>query len=447
MKKLAVIWLAGVAVLFGCAADPAEGVPDPGGTPRSTFKIPPSEAVAMLEELLSELYGPGSRSGPAARRIATLEPIGLPATRSGGEAEDSLFYLVNFDDSMGFALLAADTRIEIPVFALTEKGNLSGKAFGEACESVPPENPATADTTVQDIPDYETFFRVIVGPRINSIIKGVLPIKPHKPDAPGGGPQRPPKPPVITYRYTYKCGPYLRTKWDQEDPFNRWAPIIGGTHAYAGCIPVALAQILNYHNEPYIYGGFCFNWKVINKVGNVDYKKQYDCEGDTLEMLAATIHRLGQLCKVSYEANATSSNIRKAKRALKELEYRNVKIHDTHLLKKTEAMLNNGKPVFMRGAGYKVSGGRAGHAWVVDGYATCIKYINGLIQPQGNNLIHANMGWRGEGDGYYASEIFYTHAPLDYDETDLDPKTGEGIPRKDEYTLGLDLKIIGYDLP
>ena len=46
-----------------------------------------------------------------------------------------------------------------------------------------------------------------------------------------------------------KVGPLLTTEWHQDYPFNRYTPIKGEKHAPAGCVPIAIAQVVNYHQR------------------------------------------------------------------------------------------------------------------------------------------------------------------------------------------------------
>ena len=43
--------------------------------------------------------------------------------------------------------------------------------------------------------------------------------------------------------------PLLKTKWGQGAPFNSKCPSNGKQTAVAGCVPVALAQVLNYYHQ------------------------------------------------------------------------------------------------------------------------------------------------------------------------------------------------------
>ena len=41
----------------------------------------------------------------------------------------------------------------------------------------------------------------------------------------------------------------LTTEWHQDYPFNRYTPIKGEKHAPAECVPIAIAQVVNYHQR------------------------------------------------------------------------------------------------------------------------------------------------------------------------------------------------------
>ena len=53
----------------------------------------------------------------------------------------------------------------------------------------------------------------------------------------------------LGFRDYEKVGPLLTTAWHQDAPFNNHTPIINGEHAPAGCVPIAIAQVVNYHQR------------------------------------------------------------------------------------------------------------------------------------------------------------------------------------------------------
>ena len=58
-----------------------------------------------------------------------------------------------------------------------------------------------------------------------------------------------------------EVGPYLTTEWHQGHPFNTCTPIINGKQTPAGCVPIAVAQVVNYHRT---LTGENINWTAVN---------------------------------------------------------------------------------------------------------------------------------------------------------------------------------------
>lgn len=58
-----------------------------------------------------------------------------------------------------------------------------------------------------------------------------------------------------------EVGPYLTTEWHQGYPFNTSTPEINGDNAPAGCVPIAVAQVVNYHR---VLTGENINWTEVN---------------------------------------------------------------------------------------------------------------------------------------------------------------------------------------
>lgn len=138
----------------------------------------------------------------------------------------------------------------------------------------------------------------------------------------------------------------LSTEWHQYEPFN-----VDATNKLAGCVPIAVAQIVYYYKYPNKY-----NWNniYINPVLNDDFKY--------------FIKDIRNLCDVDYKAGGTSSNIDKAKSAFQKLGYTVVKT-DYDVTSTLRSQIQMKRPVYMRGE----SSDGSGHAWICDGYQN-IKY-------------------------------------------------------------------------
>lgn len=201
-----------------------------------------------------------------------------------------------------------------------------------------------------------------------------------------------------------QIGPLTQTEWHQDYPFNIDAP-----NGYAGCVPIALAQIFYFHKYPAKY-----NWNSIYTfpILNNDFKY--------------FITDIRNLCKVEYKPKGTSSNYEKAMSAAKNLGY---KAEDLGLpdFIKLQKEVTNGRPVYIQGQ----RNDKEGHAWICSGYqyrrsmaivSTIFdrKYdiegrkdqygdYNIMISNSDNmseypsRFFYMNLGWGGTNNGWYRS--------------------------------------------
>ncbi len=206
---------------------------------------------------------------------------------------------------------------------------------------------------------------------------------------------------VESFNYEEK-GPLIGTRWGQREPFNVDAP-----NGYAGCVPIAVAQILYYYQYPSKY-----NWSNIY---------MYPVSNDDFNYFIKDVR---SLCKVEYKEGATGSNIKKARSAFIDLGY-NATISDYVGVDILRNEITNSRPVFLRG-----DNGDTGHAWVCEGYQhqkykatismiidkkygrpnTGSKYFDYelFINPTSakddtstREYFYMNFGWRGDDNGWY----------------------------------------------
>lgn len=214
--------------------------------------------------------------------------------------------------------------------------------------------------------------------------------------------------------------PMVKTKWDQGrttaegDAYNSLCPRIGSRKCYAGCVPVSMSQVMNYHKWPQTHGNG--SWEYIwsydqsgtsmSRVLDFDYENtvfdwdnmldEYSRDGGT-EAQNAAISRLLYACGVSVEASY-STDATGAYSDIVADALRTFFGYDSmaHYLKRdffsTEQWeeiiydeLKEGRPVIYGGC-TKDDGG---HSFVCDGY-------------DGNGLFHINWGWGGMSDGYFS---------------------------------------------
>lgn len=180
------------------------------------------------------------------------------------------------------------------------------------------------------------------------------------------------------------AGPLLTTTWNQQGGFNDRAPITGCTNdidgrALAGCVPVAMGQIMNFYHFPANY-----NWNnVANTVGTIEtatllrdigdaVQANYGCGNNGDGGTGASPTELVSSFTQDFGFSSATSKI---------FNYRTARSY-----------LNLNRPLVL----YAWSD-QGGHAWVCDGYVQTVT-CNATYLP----YFHMKWGWlNGSGDGYY----------------------------------------------
>ena len=227
----------------------------------------------------------------------------------------------------------------------------------------------------------------------------------------------------------------VTTKWDQWSPYNNYAPALklyNGEKAPAGCVAIAMAQVMNHHQYPASaqFEGFYYQEGVSDEAyqGNVnstyswpykDYYNYYYPEGSSEPVKASSSPREGNLVAMlcrdcAYAANmeythdgSGAQTIALAQKIIDHFAYSEVGCHlydrayytsdEWHALIYHELMM--GYPLIY--GGYNPNGG--GHAFVVDG-----------IDAEG--LVHVNWGWAGSYNGFYDMDILKYQESKQYSE-------------------------------
>lgn len=215
--------------------------------------------------------------------------------------------------------------------------------------------------------------------------------------------------------------PLLRSRWNQDHPYSLYTPTYKDTdgdeqHAFAGCVAVAMAQLMYYHQWPAQGRGEKYHPKLGKRDFSASHYRWSDMRpiyGDNeryigsgknprvrpdddpmFTSVAELMRDLGAAVSMNYQPAASSSNSELASTALQ--TYFNYEATDALStsrlgMDKTEQLITEeligGFPVYI--SGMNKSGGNYGHAWVIDG-----------IDAFGR--FHMNFGWGGQSDGYYS---------------------------------------------
>ena len=223
------------------------------------------------------------------------------------------------------------------------------------------------------------------------------------------------------YQPRYVVAPLLRSKWNQDHPYSLYTPTYKDTdgdeqHSFAGCVAVALAQLMYYHQWPAQGQGEKYHYKLGKRdfsashyrwndmrpsygdneryIGSGKNRRVRSDDDPMFTSVAELMRDLGAAVSMNYQPAASSSNSELAASALQTyFDYEATDALSTSRLgiDKTEQLITEeligGFPVYI--SGMNKSEGNYGHAWVIDGI-------------DANGRFHMNFGWGGQSDGYYS---------------------------------------------
>ena len=149
----------------------------------------------------------------------------------------------------------------------------------------------------------------------------------------------------------------MNTTWHQGSPFN-----VGTSNGYAGCVPIAVAQIVNYHKYPNIY-----NWSGIYPLSENNSDFVY------------FMTDIRQRCNAVEEEEGTSASLYDAYNAMVGLGY-SVTLGGAPSFESMRNQIMLGQPVLMGGYPYN-SIESLGHAWVCEGYHPSAQYVASVSFP------------------------------------------------------------------
>ena len=201
-------------------------------------------------------------------------------------------------------------------------------------------------------------------------------------------------------------GPLLTSVWGQGCFHNAACPydVLGPCqHVEAGCVAVAMAQIMYYHKQPLSgNGSITYNYSPYGELsanfGNTIYywENMVDTVSQSNSAVAKLISHCGISVRMKYGPSLSIASNENACNAFRQFfSYptaslsRRVAFNDEAWLTMIINDLDENLPVY-----YSGSSDIGGHAFVCDGYDT-------------NGLFHFNFGWDGLYDGYYTLDAPY----------------------------------------
>lgn len=336
----------------------------------SAERISPDDAIAVANAEASRISPPhGIQKAPGVRfsKIA---------------AETDAYYVVTTASEKGFAIVASDDA-------------MPNRLAGYSLERQLPANPDAMPPQLKAwLHDYSAI--------VKAAAEGRLTLSAASPELKGEA-----------------VAPLMKTKWNQDMPFNNFAPLFGSNHAPSGCVATAVTQVMKFFNFPQkgkgevtAYPYYSDSEKIDLSTHTYDWENMldvYECKwdyeaqkylpgnfNDTQATAVATLMRdFGYAVEMSYRANesgAQSSYILPV--LVRHFSY-SPDACFSFRGNQSEADWNGairrsllaGSPVL-----YSGSDGKTGHQFVCDGIDE-------------NGFLHINWGWGGMSDGYFDMNI------------------------------------------
>ena len=398
--------------MAGCTADPG-AEPGPFGenppTAENPHAVPVEQALEELQSVLEEIDTP-AEDGAVTRSEATAD------------VED-LLYIVNFENEAGYAILGADDRLE-PVYAVVDEGSLTTEEFRYAVTVTPEQAEADGELVFP----LQMVAQAAIG-GVDTGGGGIVggPITDIEHWWPEG--QQPVGIDYEPWETKEQSGILLKTRWNQTKPYNYLCPIENGKNCFAGCVPVAVAQILvfnalNYNKKFYQIGDQLLNeamWLNIEEAVTHPQLVKPVVSGESMNAqtwaVAYFINKMGEAVGVKYHSDdggspAPTKNVVKLLQYLGDigLGYSNIALSPITTDKVRDMIFVKKLPFYYSGKSSTNS-----HAWVLDGWLlrerrviTRYAFLPTQYHTESKEFVHANFGWGGQKDGYYTFNAFYT---------------------------------------
>lgn len=340
-------------------------------------------------------------------------------TRSGDtNNNDTLLFIVNFENNKGFSILSTDDRTRT-IYAISTEGsiNLADTSFNKGLYLFLKNTEADIIRSVASYPyiPVDTVDLPSIGTDIGDY-PSIMKVKPKLPEN--------------------------VSKWGQGTPFNKYCFTINNNPALVGCTALSTAQVMAYHKYPPSYRSHQYDWEdMISDETSDDLAHLLHDLGNN-ENLQSVYGIAGEDRKLYPEeiVVGTSASFNRISDALTNMKYINpgssVKLTDIHNGDKKineERFINSigRSPVIIGGSQWD---GSKSHAWVIDGY------IRFLDDPRTGEyqtpFYHCVWGWYGKGNGYF----FWGDSGIDT----WDPKPLDNdLPADEHYIYEVNMSYFG----
>jgi hypothetical protein len=432
-------------------------------------KVGIEEATQFANDVIGFLDGESAVKSGTARNISSIGVLSSKGMQSVAlksndgtnvEIPDTVAYIFNFGDDAGYAIVSADTRIEDPILAYTESGNLLDTIDNHGVILF---LEGTEDYILQSIIDAEqrrdSLISSIVA-KLNAEIESET--KAMNPNDFLLDEQTLRVTTTSVWTTTSHVYPLSLVEWGQGNEFMklssqflepfwdlvRYRNCTSGTSP-AGCVAVAIAHIMSYWKYPSSIDGYTFHWDELNNYtggyraysGIPSYLNKriiVNAPQNIKAEAARLMERIGANVNMEYSCSGSGASLTNAVKFLQKYGYKyNYTALGTPLglgydYNTIIASLNKNQPVIAGGKSHKItksylwglitsSSYQNGHAWVIDGYlnrkqtitTTVTLTLRGRTSQSTTsttynyaNYLHNNWGYSGIDNGYFISGSF-----------------------------------------
>lgn len=361
---------------------------------KSKFVVEIDEAIKIASQALKKLNGTLPESRTVSDYNTVKQILTYPSTQS--RSAEANLYIINFEGG-GFAIVPADDRAT-DVYALSNEGEFSLQNVNSAY--------------------FMNLAEICLKEEIDSVssLDSGISIAAEQP-VPGDGPEIYAKieyngRECYWYSETTQTVPFylLATNWSQLEPYRHFCFTDSGENAVAGCVPIAMAQIMAYHQKPDAFNGHTYYWSYLAQNPTISTTSYW------ADNVAYLVHDIGVDVKAEYGVEETGAYDSDAVVTFRNFGYS--AMLKEYLIGEIVSTLDNSNPIYISGLRTQTAANGTveykRHAWVLDGYyreTTVDRYydVETLEMVYTNNThnyyLHCNWGW-GNGNCYCLSKVF-----------------------------------------
>lgn len=307
---------------------------------------------------------------------------------------DTLFYVVNYRNNKGFAIISANPNVEA-LLAVVERGHFSSES----------------ETGVAGFDNFVKLAKQYLLSNKNS--------------------DRAQHPHAHIDTLITSSGPFLPVTWGQSNYAGHYCP-----YGVCGCGPLAAAQVLSYYKYPtsieLTYSGADMTTQSLNWNDIRQHQLYYEVDGyedptyctasdSAHNSIGRLCRQLGELSVSIYDNDSTVGTtmffLQNAMQLLG-MSCDSIRYYSNQC---TRASLARNRLIIMCGEHSNDADSIPGHIWVVDGFyhkkiviADTVYYATGLNTPEYELVFtefneyynHINWGWEGMFNGYFLDNVF-----------------------------------------